>query len=197
MLLLFQYIFYIILACAASDKNSTDTKNSTTPKDKTPMAINSPGALEIISPLRTQVAPALVALDSKLKIEWKYQVKPTVPVSGWDIIALRETPRKIFYYIARNQSASDLKYEWDIQAFNDDPENIDKIVVDGNYKLYIFDSNHTYDYGAKYGELLPSMVQFAVYKSQVPTKNVLSSGFKFSCSSALVTSLLMIFYSII
>jgi hypothetical protein len=161
------------------------------------MAINSPGSLEIISPLRTQVAPALVSLDSKLKIEWKYQVKPTVPVSGWDIIALRETPHKIFYYIARNQSASDLKYEWDIQAFNDDPENNDKITVDSNYKLYIFDSKHTYDYGAKYGELLPSMVQFAVYKSQIPTKNALSSGPKFSYPSALLICLIMLFNSIV
>jgi hypothetical protein len=126
--------------------------------------------------MRTEKSPILISIGDKVTFKWKFSVTPTKPIAGFNIILTRQTPQLVTYTVATNISASATEYEWDTKEYNDNPNNTNQLIEDNQYRLYIFNSNYTYNYAAKFGELMPYSTDVAMYKSKTPSNQFNFSG---------------------
>jgi hypothetical protein len=161
-----------------SDSNNDDNDSNNDNNDTQSGSSNqAQGSLTLVAPQLNQYTPVMIALGSTVNFTWKYNIKPSQPVGGFSIMAIRTTPAIVTYPIATNLSANTFTYSWNTQDYNNDPNTVNTLIADNSYKLYIFDSNHTYNYAATFGQLMPFITNMAVYSDQTP-----STQFNFSSS---------------
>ncbi|KXN71560.1 hypothetical protein CONCODRAFT_78262, partial [Conidiobolus coronatus NRRL 28638] len=187
-------LWFLVLIHPLVAQNSTDDKS----KEKSKSKPNAPAQIKLTNPTRTQYSPILVAIGSTVDFKWEWVRETAKPIQGFNIILVRNAPTEIIYPIATNLSASDLSYSWDTAEYNNDPKNENQLIEGNDYKLYIYNSNYTYKYPSKFGELLAFSTDWSFFNSKTPSTKFMfpNSAFKSSSLSLLFVNVLVFLYLI-
>jgi hypothetical protein len=186
--------FLVLIHPLIAQDGNTDDKSKDKPKSKP----NAVAQIKLTNPTRTQYSPILIPIGSTVDFKWEWVREPAKPVQGFNLILVRNAPSEIIYPIATNLSASTLSYSWDTAEYNNDPKNDNQLIEGNDYKLYIYNSNYTYKYPPKFGELQAFATDWSFFNSKTPSTKFMfpSNGFKSSSLSLLLVNVLAFLYLI-